>query len=124
MSAESSRSIFLRLPADLRQWVAEEGLRGRRSMNAVIVDAIGQSKAIRTERMAEDNHAAAIELAISVAQLAKGTAIMLQTEHHHLRTGILVRKPSQADYSVLACVRGEDVAFVDDFVAPVVELGP
>lgn len=83
-------------------------------MNAVIVDAIGQLKAIRTERLAEDNHAAAIELAISVAGLPKGTAIMLQTEHDHLRTDILVREPSQTNCSILARVRCEQVVFVDD----------
>jgi hypothetical protein len=69
----------------------------------------------------DDQHAAAIEMAISVARLPKGTAIILQTEHDHLGTDILVCRPSQADYSVLASVDGEEVVFADDFVAPVAE---
>ena len=44
MSHKSSEAMFIRFPADLRQWVAEEGLRSRRSMNAVIVDAVDQLK--------------------------------------------------------------------------------
>jgi hypothetical protein len=115
--------LKIRLPTVLRQWVAEEGLRDRRSMNAIIVDAVAQFKSTRTERLAEDNHAAAIELAISVARLPNGTAIMLQTEHDHLRADILVREPSQADYSILAHVDGEKVVFAGDFVTPVVESG-
>jgi len=118
-----SDDLKVRLPADLRQWVVEEALRGRSSLNAVIVKAVDQLKATRTERLADDNHAAAIELAISVARLQKGTAIMFQTKDRHLRTDILVRKPSQNDYSVLAHVDGEEVVFADDFVTPVAEAG-
>ena len=62
-------------------------------------------------------------MAISVALLPKGTALILQTAHDHLGTDILVSRPSQADYSVLARVSGEEVVFADDFVAPVAELG-
>jgi hypothetical protein len=123
MSHEFSEAMFLRFPTDLRRWVAEEALHGRRSMNAVIVDAVEQLKATRANRLAEDNHAAAIELTISAARLPKGTAIMLQTEREHLGTDILVRRPSQADYSVLASVDGEEVVFANDFVTPVAESG-
>jgi hypothetical protein len=123
MSHKSSEAMFLRFPAELRRWIAEEAQHGRRSMNAVIVDAVEQLKAVRAGRLAEDNHAAAIERTISAARLPKGTAIMLQTEHEHMRTDILVRRPFQADFSVLACVRGGEVVFADDFVMPVAESG-
>jgi hypothetical protein len=73
------------------------------------------------QMVGDDQHAAAIEMAISLARLPKGTAIILQTEHDHLRTDILVRRTSQADYSVFACVDGEEVVFANDFVTPVVE---
>jgi hypothetical protein len=75
------------------------------------------------ERAGNKKHAAAIEMAISVARLPTGTATMLQTKHHQLRTDILVREPSQADYSVLAGVDGEEVVFADDFVTPFTESG-
>jgi hypothetical protein len=120
-AAMQGSDLKIRLPTDLRQWVAEEGLRGRRPMNAIIVDAVGQLKATRTEMLAGDNHAAAIELVISVARLPKGTAIMLQTEHGHLRTDILVRQPAQTSFSMLARVRGEEVVFADYPVTPVAE---
>jgi hypothetical protein len=123
MSHKSSEAMFLRLPADLRRWVAEEALHGRCSMNAVIVDAVDQLKATRTETLAGDNHAAAVELAISIARLPKGAAIMLQTENRHLKTDILVRSPSQADYWILASVDGEEILFADDFVTPAAESG-
>jgi hypothetical protein len=55
--------------------------------------------------------------------LPRGTAIILESAHTHLGTEILVSGPSQADYSVLACVRGEEVVFADDFVTPVAESG-
>jgi hypothetical protein len=115
--------MLLRLPADLRQWLAREAVQGSRSQNAVVVEAIDLLRATRTERLADDNHSAAIELAISVARLPKSTAIMLQTKDRHLRTDILVRKPSQGNYSVLACVDGKEVVFADDFITSVAESG-
>jgi hypothetical protein len=115
MPAESSRSIFVRLPAELREWVVHEALVGRRSMSAVVVEAVDFMKSTQTYQFEDYQHAAAIERAISVAHLPKGTAIMLQTEHDHLRTHILVQRPSEADCSVLACVDGKEVVFADDF---------
>jgi hypothetical protein len=114
-----SDDLKVRLPADLRQWVAEEALRGRSSLNAVIVEAVDQLKATRIETLADDNHAAAIELAISVARLPKGAAIVLQTKHHRLWTEIMVRELSQTNYSILARVQGEEVVFADDFAEAV-----
>lgn len=71
-------------------------------------------KSTRTDQFEDDQHAAAIEMAISVAQLPKGTAIMLQSKHHQLRTDILVREPLQTNYSILARVHGEEVVFAND----------
>jgi hypothetical protein len=73
------------------------------------------------QTVADDQHAAAIEMAISVALLPRGTAIILQTKRHHLGTDILVCEPSQTNYSILAQVDGEEVVFVDDFVTSVAE---
>jgi hypothetical protein len=75
------------------------------------------------QMVVHDQHAAAIEMAISVARLPRGTAIILQTALTHLGTDILVSRPSQAVYSVLARVRGEEVVFADDFVTPVAASG-
>jgi hypothetical protein len=123
MSAESSRSIFVRLPAELREWVVHEALVGRRSMSAVVVQAVDFMKSTRTYQLECDQHVAAIERAISVAHLLKGTAITLRTEHDRLRTHILVQLPSEADCSVLACVDGKGVVFAENFVTPVVDWG-
>jgi hypothetical protein len=92
-------------------------------MSAVVVEAVDFMKSTRTYQLEDDQHAAAIERAISVAHLPKGTAIMLQTEHDHLRTQIFVQRPCEADCSVLACVVGREVVFAEDFVTPVAESG-
>jgi hypothetical protein len=123
MPAESSRSIFVRLPAELREWVVHEALVGRRSMSAVVVEAVDFMKSTRTYQLEDDQHAAAIERAISMAHLPKGTAIMLETDHDRLRTHILVRRPPEADCSTLAYVDGKEVVFADGFVKPVAESG-
>ena len=123
MSAESSPSIFLRLPADLRQWVVHEALIGRRSMNALVVEAVELLKANRTERLADEKHAFAIEMAISFARCPKGTEIIFKSDNSTHRTEILARKPSQADYSILACVHGEEVVLAGDPVTTVAEYG-
>ncbi len=115
--------LKVRLPGDLRHWVAQEALRGCRSINAVVIEAIDLLKATRTNQLADDRHATAIEMAISVARLPKGTAIILQTEHHGLRTDILVREPLETDYLIIARVHGEEVLFADDPVATVAETG-
>ena len=49
-----------------------------------------------------------------MARLPNGTAIILQTERDHLETDILVRRPSQGHYSLLASVNGEEVVFADN----------
>jgi hypothetical protein len=72
MPAESSRSIFVRLPAELREWVVHEALVGRRSMSAVVVEAVDFMKSTQTYQFEDDQHAAAIKRAISVAHLPKG----------------------------------------------------
>ena len=84
---------------------------------------VGVRSSLFNQMVGRDQHAAAIEMAISVALLPGGTAIILQTVHAHPGTDILVSIPSQADYSLLACVRGEEVVFVDDFVTPVAGSG-
>jgi hypothetical protein len=70
-------------------------------------DYIGVGVSLFDEMVKDDQHAAAIEMAISVALLPKGTAIILQTKRHHLGTDILVCEPSQTNYSILAQVHGE-----------------
>ncbi|HMD61982.1 MAG TPA: hypothetical protein VKG78_11145 [Opitutaceae bacterium] len=92
-----SCDLKVRLPADLHQWVADEALRGRHSMNAVVVEAVDLLKATRAERRAHERHVAAIELAISVTQLPMGTAIIMQTDYLELKTDILVRAPSDQE---------------------------
>jgi hypothetical protein len=67
-------------------------------MNAVVVEAIDLLKSVRSDRLADDKHAAAIKLAISLARLPKDTAIILKSGYHDRKTDILVREPSQVDY--------------------------
>jgi hypothetical protein len=123
MSHKSSQAMFLRFPPVLRRWVAEEALHGRRSMNAVIVQAVDFLKAKRTEQRAHDNHAAAIERAISLARLPEGTAFLYQPGSHDQETGVFILKPKQAEYSFLARVNGEQVVFAGDPGATFAEAG-
>jgi len=106
--------IIFRLPAALKAWVAEEAAGRKCPMNMVILDALTMKMDQALSEQLGQKHDAAVKLAISVAQLPKGTAIVFQTEHHDLRTDILVREPSQTDYSILARVHGEEVVFADD----------
>lgn len=83
-------------------------------MNAVVLDAlIGKMDKALSGQLTK-KHDAAVKLAISVAQLPEGSSIILQTEHHGLRTDILIREPLQVDYSILARVEGEEVVFTDN----------
>jgi hypothetical protein len=116
--------LNIRLPAKVKAWVVEEAAARQCPMNTVVLDALKTKMTLVLSEQENKKHAAAIELAISVvARLPTGTATMLQNKHHQLRTDILVREPSQADYSVLARVNGEEVVFADDFVTPVAESG-
>ncbi len=111
MSDESSQAMFVRLPGDLRRWVADEALRGRCSMNAVVVGAIESLKAARADRLADDRHAAAIETAISLGRLPKGTEIILRPDKSERKTQVLVRRPSETRYEILAYVHDAEVGF-------------
>ena len=106
--------LNIRLPADVKAWVVEEAAARQCPMNTVVLDALKTKMALVLSEQENKKHAAAIEMAISLARLPKGRAIILQTEHDHLGTDILVRRPSQGDYSVLASVDGEEVVFADD----------
>jgi len=67
MPQERSQQLFVRLPADLRRWIAEEAARTRRSLNAVLIEAIYLFRADRTASRCGRDHAAAIEQAIVTA---------------------------------------------------------
>ena len=82
---------------------------------------IGVGFSLFDQTVADDQHAAAIEMAISVARLPQARRSFCRPRHRQ-RTEILVCEPSQADYSVLACVHCEEVVFADDF-APAAESG-
>jgi hypothetical protein len=92
-------------------------------MNAVVIEAVDLLKATRTEQLADARHAAAIELAISLGRLPKGTEIILKSGDNSHATEILVRRPPQPDYSLLARVHGEEVVCVDDPPTTVAESG-
>jgi hypothetical protein len=115
--------LNIRPPADVKEWVAQEAAARQCPMNTVVLDALKTKMALVLSEQENKKHAAAIELAISVARLPKGTATILPPKHHRLRTEILVCEPSQADYSILACVHGEEVVFADDPVTTVAESG-
>jgi hypothetical protein len=80
-----------------------EGIEGRVSM---LED--------EAERHACDRHAAAIEPAIPLARVPKSTEIAWTPDNNGRRSEILARKPSQADYTVLAIAHGDEVVFAND----------
>jgi hypothetical protein len=90
--------------------------------NPQVAECFGLGFSQFDQTVADDQHTAAIEMTISVALLPRGTAIILQTVHH-LGTDILVCMPYQADYSILACIRGDEVVFADDTVTVVAKSG-
>ena len=115
--------LNVRLPAALEDWVAQEAADRKCPMNTVVLDALSMMRDKAVSEQLSKKHDAAVKLAISVAQLPKGMEIVLQTEHHDLRTDILVREPSQSDYSTLARVHGEEVVFAGDPAATFAEAG-
>ncbi len=104
----------VRLTATLKAWVAQEAAARKCPMNTVILDALSMTMNQALREQLRREHDAAVRLAISIAQLPKGTAIVLQTEQHDLITDILVREPFQTNYSILARVHGEQVVFADN----------
>ncbi len=122
-ASQSLPRLNIRLTAALRAWVAQEAVERKCPMNTVVLDALTMKMEQGLSELLGKKHDAAVKLAISVAQLPKGTGIVLQTDYLKLKTDILVRAPSDADYAVLAHVSGEEVAFSDDPTAAVAEAG-
>ena len=106
-----SFDLKVRLPGDPHRWVAEEALRSSYSMNAVVVAAIETLRTARSDQLADHRHKAAIETAISLGWLPKGTEIILTPDKNDRRTEVMIRKPAETHFSVLAHVHGEDVVF-------------
>ena len=59
-------------------------------------------------------HGTAVEFALSVARAPNRTALLWRTDFHKLKTDILIKGPTDADYKLFARVRGANVTFVDD----------
>jgi hypothetical protein len=83
-------------------------------MNAVVLDALNTKMTSVLSAERDKEHDAAVRMAISVALLPKGTAIMLQTDSSRLKTDILAKTPTDADYFPLARVSHQEVTFTDD----------
>ena len=114
MTKKCPNPMFLRLPQDLRLWVADEALRGRRSMNSLLVEAVDFFRGSRSRERRDHDHSAAIEQAISLARLPQSTSIIMRSGHHEHETEILIQTPSNADLVPLARVSGQEVTFATD----------
>lgn len=64
-------SLFVRLPSDLRGWVADEATDGHRSMNSVVIEALKLLMVTRVEERRGWKPAAAVSRAIVSVELAQ-----------------------------------------------------
>ena len=119
MSSRDLPKIVVRLPRDVKRWLVEQAVENASSQTSEIVRAVRERMVRCHAGSAELAHNVAVELAISVADLPKGTAIILQSASPGMKTDILVKAPSDADYLLVARVLGEEVAFADDPAANV-----
>jgi hypothetical protein len=113
-ASQSLPRLNVRLPAIMKAWVAQEAADRNCPMNTVVLDAMSTRMNLASIEQMNKKHDAAIKLAISVAQVPKGTAIILQSDRPKLKTDILVKGSADADYSVLARVCGEEIIFFDN----------
>lgn len=109
--------LLVRLPVDVKEWVAQEALDRGCSMNAVIVDALNAKITSVFGETQNKKHAAAIKAVIDIEQLPKGTAILMPPSHRQRETDLLVRRPADVDYGLLARVSGEDATYAEDDVS-------
>jgi len=79
------------------------------------IPAHERARLSRLEAELIEKHDAAVEAAIDIEQLPKGTAILIPPSHRYERD-ILVQRPSDANYVLFARVWGEEVAFAEDDV--------
>ena len=110
--------LLVRLPVDVKEWVAQEALDRGCSMNAVIVEALNAKITSVFGETQNKKHAAAIKAVIDIEQLPKGTAILMPPSHRQRETDLLVRRPADVDYGLLARVSGEDATYAEDDVPP------
>jgi hypothetical protein len=106
--------LNVRLPGEVKAWVVQEAEHRRCPMNTVVLDALNTKMTLTLHERATKSHDAAVKQAISVADLPRGTVIILQSVSPGMKTDILVKAAADADYSLLARVRGQEVTFADD----------
>jgi hypothetical protein len=115
--------LNVRLPADVSAWVAQEAAHRHCALNTVVLDALNTKMTLILIEQANKKHDAAVKQAISVADLPRGTEIILQSAAPGMKTDILVKARADADYSMLARVLGEEVTFADGRVAHFADSG-
>jgi len=116
VSSRNTSKFVLRLPPDLRQWIADEAVHSLRSMNAVVIEAVGLLMESRAEERRGHKHAAAVLQAIASGALVKGAwaCIIIKPDLHAMQTELLIQKPGEDEPIVFACVRGENIEMVGD----------
>jgi hypothetical protein len=85
-------------------------------MNAVVLDALNIKMTLSLNEQMNKKHDAAVKQAIFVADVPRGTQLILQSASPGMKTDILIKAPADADYSLLARVHGDEVTFADDLL--------
>lgn len=99
--------LSVRLPPDLRSWVADAALEGRRSMNSLIIEAVHFLKLTRADERRGRKHEEAVSHAV---ELAKGSRIFIvKSDKHPFQTELLDQKPGDDKPTLFARITDEHV---------------
>ncbi len=101
--------LSVRLPADLSLWIAEEASNTRRSMNGVVVEALNLLKDVRADELRGPKHDAAVFQAITLAEMPRGTSIIIKSGQRPFQTELLRQSLDGNKLALFALVIDEDI---------------
>jgi len=116
VSSCNTSKFVLRLPPDLRQWIADEAVHSLRSMNAVVIEAVGFLMESRAEERRGHKHAEAVLHAIASSELVKGAwaCMIIKPDQHAMQTELLIQKSGEDEPILFASITGENIDMFGD----------
>lgn len=106
--------LIVRLPIRVRDWIADEAHKGRRSMNSVVIEAVNVLIATRAQEQRGPKHDAAVTHALASTELSHCDCIISKSRHHAFQTELLVQEPVTGKLSAIACITDEHIHFFTD----------
>ena len=112
--SETLPRLIVRLPVGIKDWIAEEAIKGHRSMNSVVIEALKRLMVERAQETRSRKHDAAVSHALASADPSLGACIISKSRQRAHQTELLIQKPSSGELTLFARIIEEHIEVFTD----------